>query len=309
MALCLIVLVAVAAPLAAFDPTAKGSEPAARAHNGSIVLNGPEGTLRVRPDGSVLLTSPDGKTLTVKHFPNGQETLTAGGAAALGEESGRDRNRDRDDELDTIIASKAVGLTPEYIAAMRAAGFTGSVDDLTGARAVGVTPEFARQMRQYDANVDLDTVIGAKATGLGPEYYSQIRQIFPGLSLDDAVGMNAVGVTLDYARQMRSMFPRATADDIESMRAVGVTPEYVREMRRQGLSAADPDDVIESRVVFPRHKGKSARAEAPVPAALAASISNSVAVGLKAASNIRIDVIPPAAPAPPVPPAAPDDDD
>jgi beta-lactamase regulating signal transducer with metallopeptidase domain len=306
-ALCVIALVVVAAPLAAFDPTAKGSGISSSA-NGTVVLNGPEGTLRVRPDGSVLLTSPDGKTLTVKHFPTGQETLTTGATAALGDDSDRDRDSD-DEEIDAIIASKAVGLTPDYIAAMRAAGFGGSVDDLTGARAVGVTPEYARQMRQYDPNIDLDTVIGAKATGLSPEYFTQMRQMFPGLSLDDAVGMNAVGVTLDFARQMRSLFPRATADDIQSMRAVGVTPEYVREMRRNGLSAGDPDEVIESRVVFPRNKGKTARAGQPVHTALAASITNSVSAGLKAVDKVRIELTPPAAPAAPVPPVAPDPDD
>jgi hypothetical protein len=262
MALCLIVLVAIAAPLAAFDPTV-------RSENKPLLV--------VQPDGSALVTTRQGDRLvTIRHFPDGHETLVASGdKIALANDDGdgaRDPadDKNRDDEIDSIIASKAVGVTPEYIAAMRSAGFADAdIDDLTGARAVGVTPEFARQMRQFDPKVDLDDVVGAKATGLSAEYFSQLRQMFPGLQLDDAVGMSAVGVTLDYARTMRGLFPRASADDIQGMAAVGVTPDYIREMRRQGLPASDPDEAIQSRVLF---HGPSTRATASARGAVARAV-------------------------------------
>jgi beta-lactamase regulating signal transducer with metallopeptidase domain len=264
VALCLVVLVAIAAPLAAFDPTVAAKD---------------KPVLLVHADGTTQLAKREGgRLVTIGHYPNGQETLVVEGREGVqsAQEARRDRDNDRDDEIDTIISSKAVGLTPEYIDAMRAAGFADAdVDDLTGARAVGVTPEFAQQMRQYDPHVDLDTVVGAKATGVSPAYMGQMRQIFPRLSLDDAVGMSAVGVSLDFARQMRSLFPRADADDIQGMAAVGVTPDYVREMRRQGLPANDPDEAIESRVAFPgaKHAANAARAVAVAHAADASAVA------------------------------------
>jgi hypothetical protein len=302
-ALGLIALVAVAAPLAAFDPTARSADHPHGA--GTVLLSGPEGTLKVRPDGSVLLTSRDGRTLTVKHDPNGRELPAAAGLASgspdKSDEDARDRDRGHDEELDRIIASKAVGLTPDYIDAMRAAGFTGSVDELTGARAVGVTPEFARQMRQYDPHVDLDTVIGAKATGLNPAYFSQMRGVFPHLSLDDAVGMNAVGVTPGFAQQMHGLFPRASADQIRAMAAVGVSPEYVRSMRTQGLPAGEPDQVIQNRVVFPRPKGAARAHPMPgLPPAAEAAIARSTAIAGEVARNVTAAV-------PPAPPGTPAD--
>ena len=264
VALCLVSLVAVAAPLAAFDPTVQ-----AKAKTFVVA----------QADGTTLVTTRDGnRVVTIKHFPDGHETLVSNALAPdagnLSDESG-DRDNDKDDEIDAIIGSKAVGLTPEYINAMRAAGFSDAdVDDLTGARAVGVTPEFARQMRQFDRDVDLDTVIGAKATGLSAEYYSQMRQMFPGLSLDDAVGMSAVGVTPAFAQQMRQLFPRISADDIQGMAAVGVTPDYVREMRRQGLPASDPDQAIESRVLFsPKHAPRASAVAHAGTAAVASAVS------------------------------------
>ena len=265
VALCLVVLVAVAAPLAAFDPTLAAKD---------------KPFLVVQADGTTLLTTREaGRVVTIKHFPDGHETLvanTADGIASANEadrERNRDRDRSSDDEIDSIISSKAVGLAPEYVNAMRAAGFADAgTDDLTGARAVGVTPEFARWVRQMDPRADLDDVIGAAATGMQPGYFSQMRELFPGLSLDDAVGMSAVGVSVDFARQMRALFPRADADDIQGMAAVGVSPEYVRQMRSQGLPVGDPDDVIESHEAF---RGAHA-ARPPVPPAPPAT---TVAVG------------------------------
>ncbi|MGZ3256755.1 MAG: M56 family metallopeptidase [Croceibacterium sp.] len=298
VALCLVALVAVAAPLAAFDPTAKSSASAGG----------------MASDGSIVLTARNGnQTLTINHYPSGRETLAVGAlATAAADKSAKDvetgdRGRARDDDVDAIIASKAIGLTPEYIDAMRAAGFGGSVDDLTGAHAVGVTPEFAQQMRQYDPHVDLDTVIGAKATGLNPSYFSEMRRMFPRLSLDDAIGMSAVGVTVNFAQQMRELFPHVTADQLQGMAAVGVNPSYVREMRRQGLPAGDPDQAIQNRVLFTgargaRHPGFAPIAPAATHAALATAISASVAHSVSVANSIARGVVAPLPPTPPAPP-------
>jgi len=318
MALCLVVLVAVATPLAAFDPTARTEH--SSAGTASMVLASAKGKVTVGHDGKVLLTGPDGRTLTIKHYPNGQEELVTADRPA----NEADRHRNRDGDIDAIIASKAVGLDPQYIAEMRAAGFDGSIDDLTGARAVGVTPEFARQMRQFDPDVDLDTVTGAKATGMDPAYFGEMRQLFPDLSLDDAVGMHAVGVTSEFARQMHRLFPHASADDLQGMAAVGVTPAYVNEMRKQGMKASDPDEVIESRVLFHGLNGirVAPQVKVAVPAAVAASIATSTSMATSIAHSVtaalprwmtpRVSLphgppVPPAPPADPAPPASADD--
>lgn len=279
--LCLVALVAVAAPLAAFDPTAAKPIAALAAVETEtpLALVEPPAAVRspVAADSIATIVSTDEPA-----------------AQTVPPEKAKKHAKDkRKDEIDTIIASKAVGLTPEYIAAMRAAGFSGSVDDLTGARAVGVTPEFARQMRRYDSSVDLDTIIAARATGLSGTYFSEMRRQFPGLSLDDAVGMSAIGVTLGYAQEMRRVFPKASADDIQSMRALGVTPEFVREMRRQGISADDPDEAIEGRLFSSQMKGPGGAA-APGPA-LAATVS---VIGTSVAHSIAKAVPPPSPPDP-----------
>jgi hypothetical protein len=231
-ALCLVVVVGVAGPLAALDPAA---DPRER----TPALAGTEQS----PGVGGIVAETVARTLpsTIRGV------LVGDGAVALQGEDVDDTG-EGDSEADRLIEMKAVGLSADYIREMKEAGFGGSTDDLVGARAVGVTPEFAREMRRFSPEVDIDGVTEAKAVGLSPQYIGEIRGVFPHVDLDGLVEFGALGVTSDYIRSMQRLFPGVTADQIVEMKAVGVSPAFVEEMRRQGLSARDPDEAVEGRL-------------------------------------------------------------
>jgi hypothetical protein len=269
--LCVASLLAVAMPLAAFDPAVRAAlaEPAEVAASAALAGDGARAAANL-VDPAALPTAA--------HLP---ET----GAFPVAPAAGVARHSsDEDDEIDNLVAWKAVGMTPEYADQIRAAGFPrASRDDLIGAKAVGVTPDFAREVRRWDSRASLEDVIGARAVGLTPEYFGEMRAIFPSLELEDAVGMRALGVTAVYAREMRALFPRVTGEEITEMKAVGVTPAFVREMRKQGLDARDPEKAVEGRLFS--HKGPGVHADvaasmAEAGAAIAAGVSQSVASSL-----------------------------
>jgi beta-lactamase regulating signal transducer with metallopeptidase domain len=279
--LCLIVLFAIAAPLAALDPTA---EPAAAADEHEFAAQ-PHG-LGHLVSGVVSNVVPDAVRDGLAGVQGLADRADREAAAADREAHAADREAS---EADRLIEMKAVGLSPDYVAAMREAGFSGrNTDAYVEARAVGVTPEFARQMRQYDPSVDLDGVVEARAVGLSPAFIAGMRQNFAGVGLDEAVELAAVGVTTDFARQMRELFPGLTADQAVEMRAVGVTPEFVREMRKQGLSARTPDDAVEGRL-FIGH-GKSAKAKSGAAAVVVSDKSRNVAVRVQPDGRTAIAV-------------------
>ena len=233
VALCLVVVIGIAGPLAALDPAARPAEPSqALAYAGQ-----PEGL-----GGIVAGVIAD----TVPGVIRG--TLTGDQLAALEDEAGEATEPAEDDEADRLIEMKAVGLSESYIAAMRAAGFNGPLEDMIDARAVGVTPEFAREMRRFSPNIRLEDVVEARAVGLSPEFVGQMRGVYPNLSLENAVEFAALGVTADYVRSMRRLFPGVSADQIVEMKAVGVTPAFVEQMRKEGLSAREPDEAVEGRL-------------------------------------------------------------
>jgi len=123
--------------------------------------------------------------------------------------------------LDELIEAKAVGVTPEYVSAMRAVApqfARMSPSDFSGLKAVGVTPDYAR---------------GMVAAGL--------RNI----SVDELTEARAVGVTGDYVRAMITAGIRGSVDDFVQLRAVGVTPSFVQKIRRAGYNTSDADKIVE----------------------------------------------------------------
>jgi bla regulator protein BlaR1 len=265
---CVASLVAVAMPLAAFDPALLADEPSAADAEGSFA------GLDVLPTGLIgaeAVAVPSGLPSPV----SAHEIASA--------DTARHADPEGDDEIENLVAWKAVGMTPEYAAEIRAAGFAGAAtEDLIGAKAVGVTSEFAREIRRWDSRATLEDVVGAKAVGVTAQYFGEMRTILPNADLEEVVEMRALGVTAAFANEMRALFPRATGEEIAEMKAVGVTPAFVREMRRQGLSADEPDEAVEGRL-FSQKAGKSGAAAAMAQAGaetgmtIAESVSRNIA--------------------------------
>ncbi len=116
---------------------------------------------------------------------------------------------------------QALGMTPEYIGAMRSAAPQFArldTEDFASMKAVGVTPEFAREL------------IGAG---------------FPRITADDVVEARAVGLTGGYVRQLRSAGVRGNLEDFVQLRAVGVEPAFVERARRAGYTVLTADDLVE----------------------------------------------------------------
>jgi bla regulator protein BlaR1 len=267
---CVASLVAVAMPLAAFDPALMADEPSAapdteRSFAGLDIL--PAGLV-----GWEAVAARDGLP-----GPATAHEIATGDVARHADQD------EEDDEIENLVAWKAVGMTPEYAAEIRAAGFAGAAtEDLIGAKAVGVTPEFAREIRRWDSGATLEDVVGARAVGVTPQYYGEIRAILPNAGLEEVVEMRALGVTASFANEMRALFPRATGEEIAEMKAVGVTPAFVREMRKQGLGADEPEEAVEGRL-FSHQGGKAAGVAAAAQAgaeagmAVAASVTRNLA--------------------------------
>lgn len=188
---------------------ADGDDFVTRASNGASVI---------RKNGIIISRAPNGATVTV--YPpdaNGRQKVVSvapGGATAIAYADARDnyrkaKHKQRESVAEQIIAMRAVGVTPEYVDAIRrAAPNLGVVDsdDVVELRAVGVTPEYIRELAAAGfRNLDKDALVEARA----------------------------VGVTGDYIRSMKAAGIRGTMDDYVQLRAVGVNARD----GRAGLSA------------------------------------------------------------------------
>jgi hypothetical protein len=179
-----------------------------------------------KADGTIVTRSANGASVTV-YAPDvqGRRKVVArapNGATAVSYAYADGR---REHQADGWLAQTKVGLTPEYIGAMRAAApRLGRLDfgDFTQLRAIGVTPEFAR---------------GLVAAG------------FPSISADELVEARAVGVTGAYVSAMRAAGVQGDLDDFIELRAVGLDPGFAARVRASGIKVLKADDLVELKML------------------------------------------------------------
>ena len=135
--------------------------------------------------------------------------------------------------IDRAIAIKAVGASPEYIAAIRAAApqLRLDSDEIVGMKAVGVTPEFVRELAHLGyRNLDADEITGAYAVGVRANYVRSLAAAgYNRLTLDQLTSMRAMGVTArDIEGFRKAGFGNLTPDKLVELKAMAITPEELK---------------------------------------------------------------------------------
>lgn len=188
--------------------------------NGVTIARGPNGaTVTVYP------ADPKGRRKVVAVAANGATAVTYAGADEdiIGIPPGH--HHEANNAIDRAMEMKAVGVTSDYVAAMRAASpalRAAETDDFVGMKAVGVTPDYVRALAAAGfPSLDADTLTEARAVGLDPEYVRAMRAAGYGNTLDDFVEMRSVGVTPAYAEQVRRTGYKVDKDKLIELKATG----------------------------------------------------------------------------------------
>jgi hypothetical protein len=181
--------------------------------NGTVISRSPNGA-------SVTIYPPDaqGRRKMVARAPDGRTAVTYADARG-GSHSDR--------AIDAAIEMKAVGLTPEYVAAIRSA-----------------SPALR--------NADTDDIIQLKAVGVTPNYVREIASAgFGNLDADEITQARAIGLSGDYMRAVRATGVQASFDDLVELRAMGIRPDELARLRASGaLTRERIRDLVKSRAGF-----------------------------------------------------------
>lgn len=135
--------------------------------------------------------------------------------------------------VDRAIELKAVGVTPEYIAAIRSAAPQLNLDhdDIVGMKSVGVTPAFIQELARLGyRNLDGGEITGAYAVGVREDYVRSLAAAGYGrLSMDQLTELKAVGVTAaDIQRFRKAGFHHLDVDKLVQLKSLGITPEELK---------------------------------------------------------------------------------
>ena len=214
--------------------TGKAGETVIRSSDGStIVIAAPDSSGRRR----TLLRSSDGSTIALadaRAVPGLAATLAHPHPPAPPSPSNKQKSA-----IDRAIAMKAVGVTPEYVAAIRSVAPQLNLDndDIVGMKAVGVTPDFVRELARLGyRNVDADDITGAYAVGVRADYVRSLAAAGYGrISLAKLTELRAVGVTAnDIERFRRAGYGNLDVDKLVELKALGITPEELRASEKYG---------------------------------------------------------------------------
>jgi bla regulator protein BlaR1 len=224
-----------------------------RTQAGTVVARtvGPNGaTTTVMDSGMVIARAPNGATSTVYPpdkngrrrvvavGPNGAiaESYTdAGAASALANSVAHPSSRSgkQKSAVDRAIELKAVGVTPEYLAAIRSAApqLRLDHDEIVALRSVGVTPAFIQELARLGyRNLDGDEIVSAYAVGVREDYVRALASAGYGrLSMEQLTELRAVGVTAgDIERFRRAGFSHIDVDRLVQLKTLGITPEELK---------------------------------------------------------------------------------
>jgi beta-lactamase regulating signal transducer with metallopeptidase domain len=203
--------------------------------DGKLVLTSPSGgVIEVYPADSsgrrrAILTGPSGRIIQYA-----DASAVPGLAAAIAASPGSSRQKSA---MDSAIEMKAVGVTPEYVASIRAAAprLRLGHDDIVQLKAVGVTPAFINELSRLGyRNLDADEITGAYAVGVREDYIRSLAAAGYGrIPLEDLTQLKAVGVTAnDIERFRQAGFNRIDVDKLVELKTLGLTPEELRASER-----------------------------------------------------------------------------
>jgi beta-lactamase regulating signal transducer with metallopeptidase domain len=213
-------------------------------NGGDFETVAPSGASVKSVNGITTARSPTGATVTV--YPadaNGRRKIVArsmtgatsisyadAGADIPGFVGGRDHGPKS--VIERAIEMKAVGVTGEYMAAMKAVSPAlrdADTDDFVGMKAVGVTPEMARDLASAGfANLDADELTEARAIGVTGAYVRAMRGAGYNGDLDEFVEMRALGITPAYAEQFRKAGYKLSIEKLVDLKANGVNLDDLR---------------------------------------------------------------------------------
>jgi beta-lactamase regulating signal transducer with metallopeptidase domain len=155
---------------------------------------------------------------------------------------------DLNNDLNSLVALKSLGVTPEYAKSMGTTGLgKPTVHELITLKSMGVTPEYVAGLRKSGiAPKDFHEVVTEKSLGVTPEYAAEMKQKgFGDLNVHELITMKSLGVTPEYAATMRQAgFGDLSVHDLVAMKSLGVTPEYAASMKQAGFGDLSVHELI-----------------------------------------------------------------
>ncbi|MCI0338913.1 MAG: M56 family metallopeptidase [Acidobacteria bacterium] len=182
--------------------------------------------------------------------------------------------------VENIILLKLRDVTPEFIEAMRRAGYDNlsaqelvqlhmygvneefakeakaligekpSVRDLVELKLRGVTPDYIREMKKAGYDLEIKSLTKLSMFGVTPEFVAAMKKLgYDNLTAEQLTNLKMHGVTESYVKEMREAgFDKLTVEELIMLKKYEVTPDYVKKLRAAGLKNVSMNQLIEMKL-------------------------------------------------------------
>ena len=154
---------------------------------------------------------------------------------------------DLNNDLNTLISLKSLGVTPEYAKQMGTLGFgKPTVHELISLKALGVTPEYIAELKQSGLGPkDFHEVTTEKALGITPEYATAMKKTgFGDLNVQELISLKAQNVTPEYVDWLKQQFPQITLDELRRAAVFHLDDKFIGQAKSHGFDGKDLDKLL-----------------------------------------------------------------
>jgi hypothetical protein len=154
---------------------------------------------------------------------------------------------DLNNDLNTLVSLKSLGVTPEYAKSMSAAGLgKPTAHELITLKSLGVTPEYVAALKQSGIGPkDFHEVVTEKALGVTPEYAAAMKQKgFGDLNVHELITLKAQGMTPEYAGWLKQQFPQATMEELRRAAVFHLNEKFLADAKAHGFDGKSLDKLL-----------------------------------------------------------------
>ncbi|HEX6397815.1 MAG TPA: M56 family metallopeptidase [Steroidobacteraceae bacterium] len=148
-------------------------------------------------------------------------------------------------DVDELIALKVHDVTPEYVRAMRGAGFELDAEQIAAMKSQDVTPEYVAQIRALGFKPDADEIVGMKVHDVTPEFVKAMRDMGINPDADEVIALKVHDITPEYRRAMVAAGYKLDAEDLIAAKVMDVTPEFIQSVLAHGFKNLSMDQLIQ----------------------------------------------------------------
>jgi beta-lactamase regulating signal transducer with metallopeptidase domain len=156
-----------------------------------------------------------------------------------------------DVDVDKYVAMKVQGITPVYAQAMAKVGFgKPTADDLIAMKVQGITPEYVSELRAAGLQPsNINDLVSYRIFRVTPEFVAGMKAAgFDSIPPQKLVALRVHGVTPEYAKTVRQQYPNATIDELVQLRIFHIDDAFLAAVKRHGFSGLSIEKLVQLRI-------------------------------------------------------------